>query len=198
MLEEPDDSRRMLRSTREMSDREIAWLTGTGPDGMEDAGWFAPQMGHSLNRMLYADCRNRLPEKYLMKADKATMANSVEERLPLLDKATAEFAFGLAPSLKLRDGVEKYVLRQAVKDLLPADIIARKKMGFSTPVSSWMKGEMGEAAVQVVEGSELVRSICDDEHLKKWTAQAERKELRRPRAYWTLYVLALWHKKFFL
>jgi asparagine synthase (glutamine-hydrolysing) len=132
-----------------------------------------------------------------MKADKATMANSVEERLPLMDKGITEFAFSLRPELKLRDGVEKYVLRQAVKDLLPAEIVRRKKMGFSTPVSAWMKGEVGELAVQALEGSELLRGLVRKDRMQKIVEQLERKQLTRPRAVWTLYVLGLWHRRFF-
>jgi asparagine synthase (glutamine-hydrolysing) len=81
------------------------------------------------------DCLNKLPEQYLMKADKATMAFAVEERLPLLDRNVIEFAFSLPASQK-RD---KLCLRKAVEDLLPEDIVWRKKQGFGTPIREWMQ-----------------------------------------------------------
>jgi asparagine synthase (glutamine-hydrolysing) len=136
-------------------------------------------------------------ENYLMKTDKANMANSVEVRLPLLDRYLAQYAFDLPAALKLRGGTEKYILRQALRDLLPPLILERKKMGFSTPVSDWMRGEIGEAAVALVAGSELIRSHTDPANLRKWIAQAEARKLKRPRAFWNLYALAKWHRTFF-
>jgi asparagine synthase (glutamine-hydrolysing) len=88
--------------------------------------------------MLAFDCKNLLPEKFLMKADKATMANSIEERLPLLDKEIIEFAFTIPPRLKLKNGREKYILRKAVGDLLPPQIVSRRKVCFLSCVQAYL------------------------------------------------------------
>jgi asparagine synthase (glutamine-hydrolysing) len=159
--------------------------------------WRHPGFRSDLNVMLYNDCRNRMGQNYLMKTDKANMANSVEVRLPLLDRYLAQFAFDLPAALKLHGGTEKYILRQGLKDLLPPSILDRKKMGFSTPVSDWMRGEIGEAAVASVSSSELIRSQTDPANLRKWIAQAEARRLKRPRAFWNLYALAKWHETYF-
>ncbi len=98
-------------------------------------------------------------DDYLMKTDKANMANSVEERLPLLDKNLAQFRFHPARALKLRGGTEKYILRQAFKGRLPQAILERKKMGFLPPAAEWMRGEIGEEAMEKVAGSELIRPM---------------------------------------
>jgi asparagine synthase (glutamine-hydrolysing) len=197
MLEEGDLDRRLSISTRELSPRELKWLTGTpGPD-LEGMGWPPQGISGDLDRLLYNDLRNRMAEGYLMKADKANMANSVEERLPLLDKSLAELAFSLPAELKLKGRTEKHILRLALHGRLPDTILARKKMGFSTPVSDWMRGEVGEAAVERITANALVRSITDPANLGKWVAQAEKKRLHRPRAFWNLYALAVWHDTFF-
>jgi len=198
MLEEGDIDRRLSLSTREMSPRELSWITGQKDLDLESVGWRHPGFHSDLNIMLYNDCRNRMGENYLMKTDKANMANSVEVRLPLLDRYLAEYAFTLPSKMKLQGGTEKYILRQALRDRLPQSILERKKMGFSTPVSDWMRGEIGEAAVGKVAGSELIRSCTDPSNLRKWVAQAEARKLRRPRAFWNLYALALWHETYFL
>jgi asparagine synthase (glutamine-hydrolysing) len=197
MLEEEDIAYRLMRSTRELSDLEISSLLGGQVQGLESKGWYNPGAQDPLGRMLYADCRNRLPEKYLMKADKATMANSVEERLPLLDRGIAEFAFSLPAHMKLREKEEKWIMRQAVRDLLPLEIVRRKKQGFSTPVGTWLEGELGEKAASVLSSSPLLREHMGKEEMHRIVQGIERKSTGRPRAVWTLFVLGLWHDIFF-
>jgi asparagine synthase (glutamine-hydrolysing) len=125
------------------------------------------------------------------------MANSVEERLPLLDRRIAEFAFSLPAHMKLREGEEKWVLRQAVRDLLPAEIVRRKKQGFSTPVGSWLEGELGEMAASVLASSALLREHLDHVKLDRIVRSIEEKRIGRPRAVWGIFVLGLWHDIFF-
>ena len=87
--------------------------------------------------MLYADQKTYLVE-LLMKQDQMSMANSIESRVPFLDHQFVEFAMRIPDSLKIRGGVQKYILKKAVEDLLPQDIIHRKKMGFPTPIRQWL------------------------------------------------------------
>jgi len=90
-----------------------------------------------LTQMLYADQKTYLVE-LLMKQDQMSMASSIESRVPFLDHPFVEFASRVPDSLKIRNGVGKYIVKEAVKDLLPADIIHRPKMGFPTPISQWL------------------------------------------------------------
>jgi asparagine synthase (glutamine-hydrolysing) len=91
-----------------------------------------------LSRMLYADQKTYLVE-LLMKQDQMSMAASIESRVPFLDHQLVEFAMSIPDALKIRGGTQKYVLKKAVEDLLPAHIIHRKKMGFPTPLRDWMR-----------------------------------------------------------
>jgi asparagine synthase (glutamine-hydrolysing) len=100
--------------------------------------WDACPRGSLLDRMLYADQKTYLVE-LLMKQDQMSMASSLESRVPFLDHTFVEFAAGMPDRMKIRGGVQKYVLKSALKDLLPADIIHRKKMGFPTPLRQWLK-----------------------------------------------------------
>jgi asparagine synthase (glutamine-hydrolysing) len=92
-----------------------------------------------LSRMLYADQKTYLVE-LLMKQDRMSMASSIESRVPLLDHPLVEFAARVPASLKIRNGQSKYIFKRAVEDLLPREIVHRKKMGFPTPVREWLHG----------------------------------------------------------
>jgi asparagine synthase (glutamine-hydrolysing) len=91
-----------------------------------------------LNRVLEVECRTLLPDQVLAFVDRLSMAHSVEVRPPFLDYRLVEYAFSLPGSLKIRNGVTKYVLREAVRDLLPPGILARKKEGFLLPLNRWL------------------------------------------------------------
>jgi asparagine synthase (glutamine-hydrolysing) len=95
-----------------------------------------------LNRLLYADTRTYLHE-LLMKQDQMSMAASIESRVPFLDWRLVEFTTRLPESLKLRGWTTKYILRQAMKDMLPSAILRRKKLGFPVPLGSWLRGRFG-------------------------------------------------------
>jgi len=90
-----------------------------------------------LTRLLYADQKTYLVE-LLMKQDQMSMACSLESRVPFLDHPLVEFAAQVPSNLKIREGKGKYILRKAVEDLLPAETLTRKKMGFPTPIKNWL------------------------------------------------------------
>jgi asparagine synthase (glutamine-hydrolysing) len=93
--------------------------------------------GAALPRMLYADQKTYLVE-LLMKQDQMSMACSIESRVPFLDHTLVEFAAGVPQSMKIRNGTGKYIMKRAVEDLLPHNIVYRPKMGFPTPLRSWL------------------------------------------------------------
>jgi asparagine synthase (glutamine-hydrolysing) len=94
--------------------------------------------------MIYLELRLRLPELLLMRVDKISMTSSVEARVPFLDHHVVEFSMGMPMDQRLRGGVGKYLLKQAVRGLLPDEVIDRPKMGFGAPVAEWMRGPFGE------------------------------------------------------
>jgi asparagine synthase (glutamine-hydrolysing) len=92
-----------------------------------------------LNQLLYADQKSYLVA-LLMKQDRMSMAASIESRVPFLDHLFVEFAAAVPDRMKIRGNTGKYILKQAVRDLLPPAILSRRKMGFPTPLKAWLQG----------------------------------------------------------
>ena len=147
-----------------------------------------------LQKMTYLELKNRLAELLLMRVDKMTMANSVEARVPFLDRRLVEFALALPPELKVRNGQGKYLLKRAVAPLLPAEIVQRPKQGFSAPVSEWFRGALGERARRAIRESSLAeRGLLDYEQVDRlWDAH---RSGRGDWAFqlWNLYNVSVWH-----
>jgi asparagine synthase (glutamine-hydrolysing) len=95
-----------------------------------------------LNRMFAIDAETQLPDDLLMLTDKMSMAVSLECRVPLLDHDLVELAAAMPSAIKVRGGRLKHVLKEALTDLLPDDILNRKKRGFGTPMGAWLKKEL--------------------------------------------------------
>jgi asparagine synthase (glutamine-hydrolysing) len=109
-----------------------------------------------FQRMTYIELKQRLAELLLQRLDRIAMLSSVEGREPFLDHELVEFAIALPPRMKYREGIGKYVLREAVKDVLPREILERPKQGFGTPMAEWLRGSFGQQAQATVRRSSLV------------------------------------------
>jgi asparagine synthase (glutamine-hydrolysing) len=103
-----------------------------------------------LDRMLYVDTKTWLPDDLLVKADKMTMATSVELRVPLLDVAVLEFAASLPQSFKVRGWSGKRILKAALKDSVPREILERRKTGFPVPYDRWLRSDLREFVTDTV------------------------------------------------
>jgi asparagine synthase (glutamine-hydrolysing) len=146
-----------------------------------------------LQRMTYLELRQRLAELLLMRVDKMLMATSVEGREPFLDHHLVEFAMALPPHFKVRDGVGKILLKQAVDGLIPHDIVYRKKMGFGAPVSEWFRGELGDRAQRHIRNSSLAERGLIDYDLVDGLWDAHRAGEEWSFQLWNLYNVSAWH-----
>lgn len=102
------------------------------------------------NWMSYLDLNLRLPELLLMRIDKMSMGVSLEGRVPFLDHKLVELAMSIPASLKKKDGCHKYILKKAVRGLIPDEIIDRKKQGFSVPIHEWLFGRLGDKTKKIL------------------------------------------------
>ncbi len=103
-----------------------------------------------LDSLLYVDINSYLPEDLLVKMDIATMANSLEARVPFLDHKFMEFVASIPSQLKLKGSKTKFILKEAFKEFLPDSIFTRKKMGFGVPVSRWFRNELKDYVYEIL------------------------------------------------
>lgn len=107
----------------------------------------------TLHAMLYIDTKTWLPDDLLVKADKMTMANSIELRVPLLDHKVLEFAASLPPWQKVNGRETKYILKRALSKQIPSEILSRKKAGFPVPYASWIRTDLKDLVQDVLMDS---------------------------------------------
>jgi asparagine synthase (glutamine-hydrolysing) len=146
-----------------------------------------------LDRLLYVDTKTYLHE-LLMKQDQMSMAASIESRVPFLDHPLVEFTARLPERLKLRGGTTKYILREAMRDRLPAEILARGKMGFPVPVGSWLRGPYRRIVDELVLSPRaLERGLFDAGTIRNLVARHDGGEDHAERL-WSLVNLEIWHR----
>jgi asparagine synthase (glutamine-hydrolysing) len=117
-----------------------------------------------LNRLLAVDAATQLPDDLLLLTDKMSMAVSLECRVPLLDHTLFELAAAMPQAVKLRGGRLKHVMKTALSDVLPRDILERKKRGFGTPMGAWFKGELAPMLRQLLSRESIERRGLFDHH----------------------------------
>jgi asparagine synthase (glutamine-hydrolysing) len=146
-----------------------------------------------LDRLLYADTKTYLHE-LLMKQDQMSMAASIESRVPFLDHPLVEFAAALPRRLKLRGSTTKYILREAMKDILPPEILSRRKMGFPVPIGAWLRGPYAGIVEEFVLGDRVrARGMFDMAALQRLVAQHGAGDNHSERL-WSLINLEIWQR----
>ena len=148
-------------------------------------------------KMQYIDIHTWLPGDILAKADKMTMANSLELRVPFLDIEIAKLSEKIPEKLKYKNGQTKYILRKAMKDILPRETSSRKKLGFPIPVKEWLRDKKtSKEILNTILGNDFIKTHFDLEYICKLSEDHMSLMTDNARKIYLLYVLALWHEVF--
>ena len=144
-----------------------------------------------LTWMGYVDLCHRLPELLLMRVDKMSMGVSLESRVPFLDHKLVELSMGIPQHMKIKGNITKYILKEAVRSVIPDEVIDRKKSGFATPVYNvFMNGladEMKQEVLHFISETGLLNQNYVLEMVEKGISKNK---------MWYLYNLAMWYKEY--
>jgi asparagine synthase (glutamine-hydrolysing) len=146
-----------------------------------------------VDRMQFIDIHTWMRGDILLKADKTTMAHSLELRVPFLDKAVFEVASKIPSSLKTANGTTKYILRKAVEGIVPDHVLDRKKLGFPVPIRHWLKDEMNDWAKKIIRESNTDHLINKNYVLNLLDDHCQGKA-DNSRKIWTVLMFMVWHQ----
>ncbi len=150
-----------------------------------------------VDRLMMADTSNYLPNDLLVKVDIASMAVSLEARAPFLDHHLMEFAASLPAGYRLRGLTTKFLLKRALKGLLPDETLTRRKMGFGVPVGHWFRGELkGFLSDAILSEKALGRGYFKPGVVRRFVDQHTTGRRDYGPQLWTLLMLELWHREF--
>jgi len=147
----------------------------------------------TLSQLLLANFSSYLPDDLLVKADRCTMANSLEARSPFLDRALIEYVATLPDSYKMEGGRTKAILRDAFADLIPAEIDQRPKTGFGVPLDAWFRGELREPARDLLLSSNArYRDFISPDVVRRTLARHDSGAANEGQRLWALITFERW------
>jgi asparagine synthase (glutamine-hydrolysing) len=150
-----------------------------------------------LRRLLFFDQASWLPDNLLERGDRMTMAASIEARMPFMDHELIEYVSSLPDNWRVRRGTTKYLLRQAIKTIIPKEIINRPKVGFRVPVNKWFQGPLYEYLHEHLLGTDSrTKDYYRKDRLKKVITEHKQGRQNHEKLLWTLLNLEIWHREF--
>lgn len=147
----------------------------------------------AITKMQNIDIHTWLKGDILLKADKMSMANSLEVRVPFLDKHVFNIASKVCSHQKVRNGTTKYILRKAAEGIVPEHVWSRKKLGFPVPIRHWLKAELYDWAKQLIHNSPTDYIFNKQEILKLLDNHVQDK-MDNSRKLWTILIFMVWHQ----
>ena len=149
-------------------------------------------------KMQAVDCLTWLPGNLLERGDRMTMAASLEARVPFLDKELVAFSFGLRRSMKLRGRTRKWIVRQWGRQLLPDEIVQRRKASFQVPLNSWFRGEMKDSLhAYLTSPNGLISHFGDAGQVQGLLDAHHSGAIDASRALWSLLTIEIWYQDVF-
>ena len=153
--------------------------------------------GQELDRLLYIDSKTYLVGDILTKVDRMSMAASLEARVPLLDHKLIDFVTKIPASMKMRGKETKHIFKQAMKGIVPDEILYRKKQGFGVPIQRWINNELNTRMREVVLGhSGLSGNYFDRNYVELLFDEHARNRRDHSQQLWSLFILELWRQSY--
>ncbi|MFF2066285.1 asparagine synthetase B family protein [Streptomyces sp. NPDC058200] len=151
------------------------------------------RMDHLLNQLLHCNLRTKGAHHILTKVERLTASRSIQGRSPLFDRRVVDHAFATPPRWKLNGAVEKWVLKEAVRDLLPGTVVDRPKSGMRVPVQQWLGGPLRELAGDLLLGREArARGLFRQDTVRSWMRGEGALLPRQGGKLWLVLTLELW------
>jgi len=175
-----------LRSVLRTYSSSVTHADATAKPYRESVDW------DPVSRMQHVDLYTWLRGDILVKADKMTMANSLELRVPFLDHEVFKIASQVPMEQKITRETTKYALRRAIADIIPAHVINRRKLGFPVPIRHWLREEMHPWAVDIVRQSQTDHLI-DKQAVLAMIEEHRTGGMDHSRRIWALLMFMIWH-----
>ena len=153
--------------------------------------------GEPLDALLYIDSKTYLPGDILTKVDRMSMAASLESRVPLLDHKLIEFVTRIPASMKMKGMETKHILKRAVRDFVPPEILDRPKQGFGVPLQKWINEQLRARIRETLTGQRArQRDYIDQRYVNILLDEHERHRRDHSAQLWSLFMLELWSQIF--
>lgn len=150
-----------------------------------------------LQYLHWVDLKTILPNDYLEKVDKSTMANSIEVRVPFLDYELADYVMSLSGKMKLKNGEKKYLLKKALRGIVPDTILDAPKRGFGVPCDIWLRTGLNKMMKEVLNDQSIVNSgLFNYQMLNHKIKEHDSKKANHGMELWRCFNLALWYKQY--
>ena len=148
-----------------------------------------------INWLCYSGYRNAITERFLFRADRLGMANSIEARSPFLNHEMVQLALSIPGEYKIKNGVNKYILKKALERILPNEILYRKKMGFNLPIREWAKETIYNGVKDNIEQFNNDTNLFNLEEVNQQLKLLKEGNEQYTNTIWTIYFLINWYKK---
>ena len=195
-IENPDE--RMPRWFGAMSKNEVRTLINSKlTTNYKTNSIYSSPNNSSLRGILSFDQSSWLPDNLLERGDRMTMAASIEARMPFMDHKLAEFISKLPDKFRIRGWQTKWILREAMKQILPAHILNRPKVGFRVPVNEWFRGSMRDYLYDHLTGTDSrTAHYYNTKVLNRLLTDHMSARSNHEKILWSLLVLEIWHKEY--
>jgi asparagine synthase (glutamine-hydrolysing) len=170
-------------------------VNGYSPLTMFEDYYGRPSNADHLSRLQYVDIKTYLVDDILVKVDRASMANSLEVRCPVLDHEFVELAARIPSSLKLKSGNGKYIFKKSLSQVLPQEILNRRKQGFAVPLAHWFRGELRDLAGDILLTQDPLGILNNSAVSDLWN-QHQSGRSDRSTVLWAFLMYRMWQKNF--